>query len=120
MSLALFTAAQRTRHNVSESLTASLRDAGLNPDVLPGIIIARYGVNAQGRGPGSGISYDVAVEDPRGAFIMPNAKPLQRWPDTVDTVAAPIRAPVTVYRIGHVLVCDIPEFPAVSECPPTP
>lgn len=63
-----------------------------------GIILAVNGTNP---GPASGITYDVEVDLNGGAFRMDGTIPTHgRFPDELNTVAAPVGSIVTVAERG--------------------
>lgn len=66
--------------------------------LLEGIII---GINGTTPGPASGITYKIAVETGNGEIVLDPMTPFgARFPDDLNTVAAPIGTPVAVSDRG--------------------
>ncbi len=79
-----------------------------------GMITAINGTNP---GPASGITYDVAVNEPTGVVTYLKIVPANARPaDTIDTKAAPVNTGVWVYSSGQKMFFLIPEFPDWGTC----
>lgn len=85
----------------------------------PRLIIGRI-VSVEGTSPGPAtfISYTIAVHDPavEGIFRLEGQRPIQRWPDLLDTVALPVGMLVIGAIEANVVRWHFMELPAFADC----
>lgn len=89
-----------------------------DPRIILGRIVSVEGVSP---GPATGISYTIAVHDPEvaGIFRLDGQRPIQRWPDTLDTVALPAGMLVMGAIEAKVIRWHFMEMPAFKDCAST-
>ena len=82
------------------------------------VITGVNGVDGDGRGAASGITYDIAYSEPgQGVQTFPAYVPVGlRLPDTVLTQAAREGDPAIVVHMGQRVAFMVIEQPAIEEC----
>ena len=82
------------------------------------VITAVSGVDAEGKGPASGITYDISYHTGSASTVIVGVTPCNgRLPDTVNTVAAKPGSPAVPVRVGGNLCFIVPELPYIQPCP---
>lgn len=86
-----------------------------DPRAIIGRIVSVEGVSP---GPATFISYTIAVHDPNveGIFRLEGQRPIQRWPDALDTVALPVGMLVMGATEANVIRWHFMEMPAFKDC----
>jgi hypothetical protein len=86
-----------------------------DPRVIIGRIVSVEGTTP---GPATFISYTIAVHDSNveGIFRLEGQRPIQRWPDTLDTVALPVGMLVMGAIEANVVRWHFMEMPAFKDC----
>lgn len=86
--------------------------------VYTGRVLAVDGVDAEGKGAASGITYDIEVSNGTNTFLVLGVAPtMPRYPDIIDVMAAPAGSPVQVQYTGDRFRFQVTELPVITECP---